>query len=94
MRVIVNLYRWIILLSLLAIVAAVVLGAVAIGNAGGLQDPMLAAYGAAAFIGLVFVILTLGITATFISIHDRHGEIADELGLIREAIERHAGISN
>jgi hypothetical protein len=34
------------------------------------------------------VVMSLGMTATFISVHDRHAEIVDELRAVRTQLER------
>lgn len=86
MRFLVDLYRWLILL----IIAAAIIGCswFAFSQDLSAANPqrVLFIYG---LVGAILVIvLGLGITATFISIHDRIAEIADQSRRIADVLER------
>ncbi|MCP3733846.1 hypothetical protein M9979_03005 [Sphingomonas sp. RP10(2022)] len=88
MRFIVDLYRWLILLALaVMLVMASWLGASLMF--GPLSTiPFRDAYLGALAGGAVVVILMLGITATFISMHDRLSDVADALDRLTPATDR------
>jgi hypothetical protein len=90
MRFIVDLFRGLILLFL----ALVIIGAswlafmIAFGSMA--NDPLKLAYIAGILGGAVAIILGLGVTATFISIHDRIAEISAHSRRVAEALEMSA----
>ena len=84
MRFIVDLYRYIIFAALALLIIGTVYVVLELGRASGFNSPMFAGYIGGAIALFVIVVLSLGIMATFISIHDRHVEIVDELRALRE----------
>lgn len=87
MRFIVDLYRIIILGGFGVVIIAVVFGFLKLssGRFAGTDASIYFALGASAVI--LLMIIGLGITATFISMHDRHAELVDEL----KQLNRHLG---
>lgn len=81
MRFLVDLYRWLILLVLaVALIAGSWLSAsIAFGPLA--NDPQRMIYVAALIGAGIIIVLGLGITATFISIHDRLADIAQSLAV-------------
>jgi hypothetical protein len=77
MRFLVDLYRWLILMVLaVALIAGTWLGVeLAVGSLA--TAPQRTIYIAALIGAGIMIVLSLGITATFISIHDRLADIAD-----------------
>jgi hypothetical protein len=88
MRFLVDLYRGLILLILaIALIAGFYLGfMLSVGPLA--STPMWSIYIACFAAGAVIVILCLGITATFISIHDRIAEMAVQSKRIADALDR------
>ncbi|THD37388.1 MAG: hypothetical protein E7773_05035 [Sphingomonas sp.] len=86
MRFIVDLYKLIIYIVLALIIIGVVLVIAELMKAGGTNPAFMGIYLYGIVSVLVTVVLFLGILATFISIHDRHAEIVDELREIADAI--------
>jgi hypothetical protein len=91
MRFIVDFYRYVILAG----IALMIVGVVYVGLELNSQESNVSSLSAtwiifgALLIGLY--VMTLGMTATFISLHDRHAEIADELRALREHLESRTG---
>ena len=84
MRFIVDLYKLIIYFTLAVLIIGVVLFVAELVKMGG-SNPALVGLSLYILVAVfVAVIVSLGILATFISIHDRHAEIADELREIRQ----------
>lgn len=90
MRFIVDLYR---LLVLAAIAAALIVGAFVVftvvlrdgsGELGGLVAAGMIA-------GAIFLVLSIGLIAIVISMHDRMVDIADQSRRIADGLERRAG---
>lgn len=90
MRFIVDLYRYILLLLIaVTIIAFVFIGLMLIAGSDNLPGTGPAfVFGALAF--LVFEIMLLGMAAVFISVHDRHAELVDELREIRLTLSQPA----
>ena len=88
MRFMVDLYRLLILLILaIALVVGTWLGiSLAAGPLS--TDPQRMLYTVLLIGGAIATILALGITATFISIHDRIAEIADQAQRVAASLER------
>jgi hypothetical protein len=84
MRFIVDVYRYVILGGIALAIITVVYAALKVGTIS-------TAYGSTVLIGgaalIVITVMSLGITATFISLHDRHAEAVDELRALRFALE-------
>lgn len=88
MQSIVGALRWMILIVLGVIIFAVVLFAMEYFVGSGTLPPAISGLGLiGALLILIFFILSVGMVATVISIHDRHAEIAEELRLMRELYE-------
>lgn len=87
MRFIVDFYRYVILAGIALMIIAVVF----LGLEIAAQDSPLAEYSwtfvAVGALVIAIYVMTLGMTATFISVHDRHAEIVDELRALREHME-------
>ena len=88
MRFIVDLYRYIILAVLALLIAGFAFFVLSLGGNSGYDDASLATIIIAglAFAGILGV--SLGLVATFISIHDRHIELVNEVKLMRQALEQ------
>ena len=91
MRFIVDFYRYAILAALGLIIAVFAFLVLSLGGSDGFSEYSVATI----FIvgtGLVgFIGVSLGLIATFISIHDRHVELVEEVRLMRMAIEQRGG---
>jgi hypothetical protein len=89
MRFLVDLYRVLILIFLAVFLVAGTWAAFSFGFGTFANNPAAQAY---LFTGLGFaaivVIIGLGVTATFISIHDRIAELAAQSARIADALER------
>ena len=91
MRFIVDFYRYAILAILGLIIAGFAFLVLSLGGSDGIGEYSVATI---FFVGtgLIAVIgLSLGLIATFISIHDRHIELVEEVKLMRKAIEQRGG---
>jgi len=84
MRFIVDLYRYIVFIALAAAIIVTVFGLLEVSKLTDGNSQATGLYVAGFLAALVVLILALGITATFISIHDRHAELVDELRGLRE----------
>ena len=80
MRFIVDLYRHVILGGIALAIILLVYGTLKVATSSDAYGVLVFVYGGLA---LIAVIMALGMTATFISIHDRHAELVDELRAIR-----------
>jgi hypothetical protein len=90
MRFIVDFYRYVILAGIALMIVGLIYGTLVLATQRSeisqFSAPML-------FIGVLvigLVVMSLGMTATFISVHDRHAEIVDELRALRADLERRA----
>lgn len=84
MRFIVDIYRYVILAGIAAAIIGVVFFGLKIGTLStGYRSAVLIGGGAL----ILLAVMSLGITATFISLHDRHAELVAELRALRHAIE-------
>lgn len=88
MRFIVDLYRYIILGTLAVLIIGMVFGLLKLSTFDSTLYPFLGFYAAGAVLLLLSIIIMLGVTATFISIHDRHAELVDEIRQWREQAGR------
>lgn len=79
MRAIVDLYRYILLGTLGLLIVGIVFGGLELTKLTAAGTPFLMFYILGAIALIVLAIIGLGITATFISIHDRHAELVDEI---------------
>lgn len=83
MRFIVDFYRYIILLLIAITIIAIVFVSLMLATGSEATSNL----GPPFFIGgialIIFQVMAMGIVATFISIHDRHAEIVDEIREIR-----------
>lgn len=87
MRFIVDFYRYLTFAFIAATIIGIVFITLALGDSGALGDdapPYFFLIGAAL---LATFIISLGTIATFISIHDRHVELVEEIRKIREALD-------
>lgn len=85
MRFIVDLYKLLIYVVLALLIIGVAIIVAEMMRAGGPANPAFGAIGVVgAVVTLIIVVLNLGILATFLSIHDRHAEIADTLREMRD----------
>ncbi|KQM63414.1 hypothetical protein ASE75_13290 [Sphingomonas sp. Leaf17] len=84
MRFIVDLYRYIVFAILAFLIIGCVFAGLEINELIGPQSPYMAFYVIGALTIAIGSIIGLGITATFISIHDRHVELVDEIRMWRE----------
>jgi hypothetical protein len=86
MRFIVDFYRWVILGSIGLSITLIVFVALKLGTsetgALGLTGAWLLGGG----LVLAFFVMSLGITATFISMHDRHADLVGEVKALRIAL--------
>ncbi|MGS1018113.1 hypothetical protein [Allosphingosinicella humi] len=89
MRFIVDLYRWLVLLGIGCLLIGVVYAGLKIATAEGDFGPFTGVYVAIAFAVFIGIVLAFGLTAAFISIHDRHCELVDELRRMRESLQSH-----
>ena len=86
MRFIVDLYRWLIFLFfgiILFVVTNLILNWLEPGSSVTFAEPMM-------LVGiglLIFSILSVGVIAIFLSIHDRHVELVDSLARLADATE-------
>jgi hypothetical protein len=90
MRFIVDFYRYVILAGIGLMIVGVIYGALLLATQ---QSSISNVSGPALVLGILgigLVVMSLGITATFISVHDRHAEIVDELRALRGELERRA----
>jgi hypothetical protein len=83
-RFIVDLYRYIVFAVLAVLIIGCVFAGLEINQLTGPQSPYMAFYVISAVAVAIGAIIGLGITATFISIHDRHAELVDEIRIWRE----------
>lgn len=84
MRFIVDFYRYVIFAGLAAMIAGLVALTLTLFGRGGFASD-LSPYVFFGGIGLlVFFVMSLGMVATFISLHDRHAELVEELIAIRQ----------
>jgi hypothetical protein len=91
MRFLVELYRYLILLLLVLTVIAVSFGIAKFATSTDVATEITAGMIALAVLGAVFVILSLGITATFISMHDRLCDLASSTERLAQQMEANAG---
>ena len=87
MRFIVDFYRYAILAFFALVVAAFVLLFIALVNGGSAPTETILPVAVAGLAVLTLMTLSVGLIATFISIHDRHIELVEELRLMREQLE-------
>ena len=89
MRFIVDIYRYVILGVIAAATVSIVFVAMELGTAPQLHPQ----FGWYFLLGgsflLLCLVMLLGITATFISIHDRHIELVEQLRRMNEGLEDH-----
>jgi hypothetical protein len=88
MRFIVDFYRYVILAGIGAMIIAVVYIALELASQESFLSQLSGVWLALGMLGIALYVMTLGMTATFISVHDRHAEIADELRALREHLEQ------
>lgn len=79
MRAVVDLYRYILLGTLGLLIVGIVFGGLELTQLTAVGTPFLVFYVLGAISVIVLAIIGLGITATIISIHDRHAELVDEI---------------
>ena len=82
MRFIVDLYRYIIFVTLALMLIAGTVGLLEVTKLG-VWNPLAIMTYAYAFFAFVMVILVIGFVAIAVSIHDRHAELVDEVRLLR-----------
>lgn len=87
MRFLVELYRYLILLLLVVTVIAVSFGIAKFATSTDVATGITAGMIGLAVLGAIFVILSLGITATFISMHDRLCELAGSVERAAQQLE-------
>lgn len=90
MRFIVDLYRFLILLFLAIGLISASYFAFALSFGPMADEPNKLAFVAALIVVAIAVILGLGLTATFISIHDRIAEISNNTRKLADALEASA----
>jgi uncharacterized membrane protein len=88
MRFIVDLYKLIIYAVLAFIIITAVVGILELIRMGGASAFAMGMYLFAGVVGFVSLVVGLGILATFISIHDRHAELVEELKELRLQLSR------
>lgn len=90
MRFLVDAYRYLILLILgLALIGASYgVSTLFLGDGG--TNPLSGAVLIGVIVAVVFVVLSIGLTATFISIHDRLADIASHMRSIAERMDASA----
>jgi len=88
-RFIVDLYRFLIFILCGAVLIGVTIAVLSASTVETGINPNIfwPAVGLGIFV-LVMTILSLGITATFISIHDRHAELAEDVSRLADAAEK------
>ena len=79
MRLIVDLYRYIVIGTLGLLIAGAVFGGLQLAVLPPTGAPYLAFYVLGAIVLIASVIMALGITATIISIHDQHEKLVEEV---------------
>ncbi|QKR99208.1 hypothetical protein F9288_05735 [Sphingomonas sp. CL5.1] len=79
MRFIVDLYRYLIFAILAVMIVGAVYGLLKLSQLPTEIAPLMMLYGLGAISLFVGLIMMLGLTATFISIHDRHCELVEEI---------------
>ena len=91
MRFIVDFYRYAILAALGLIIAGFAFLILSLSGSDGFGEYSVATIfvTGAGLIG--FIGISLGLVATFISIHDRHAELVEEVKLVRLALEQRGG---
>lgn len=86
MRFIVDLYRYIIFGMLAVLLISVVYGGLKLAAADAIPPEMVALYAIAGLLSAIGIIILLGVTATVISIHDRHVELVEAIIDLRDAV--------
>ena len=84
MRFIVDLYRYVILGVLAVLIIGLVFGLIKLSALDSSVYPLIGLYAVGGIGLLLSIVMLLGLTATFISIHDRHVELVEELRQWRE----------
>ena len=84
MRFIVDLYRYIILGILALLIIGLVFGIIKLTTIDSSLYPLAGLYAVGGVGVLLSIVMLLGLTATFISIHDRHVELVEEIRQWRE----------
>ena len=84
MRFIVDLYRYIILGILALLIIGLVFGIIKLTTIDSSLYPLAGLYAVGGVGVLISIVMLLGLTATFISIHDRHVELVEEIRQWRE----------
>ena len=88
MRFIVDFYRTAIFVGLALLIAAFAFVILSLASSPELADETTITVAIVGTGALVMIGVSLGLVATFISIHDRHVELVDEVRLLREQFER------
>ena len=88
MRFIVDFYRYAIFAILALLIAGFAFLVLSLGGPDGFGEYSVATILIVGTALIGFIGLSLGLIATFISIHDRHAELVDEVRLMREALQR------
>lgn len=84
MRFIVDLYRYLIFGILAVLIIGVVFGGLQLGASAAIPQWVLGIYVAGGLAVAVVLIMLIGLTATIISIHDRHVELVEAIHAWRE----------
>lgn len=93
MRFLVELYRYLILIFLVLTIVAVSFVVAKFAMSTGVENQMTGWMVAGSILGAIIVILSLGVTATFISMHDRLCDIATSTERLAARIERDPYVS-
>ena len=88
MRFIVDLYRYIIFAALAVMIIGIVFGLMKLSSIDSSLYPLIGLYAVGGIGLLISVVMLLGLTATFISVHDRHVELVEEIRQWREELGR------
>ena len=87
MRFIVDFYRFVILAGIALMIIGLVYVGLELASQNSAVSNLSAPWMILGSLAIGLYVMTLGMTATFISLHDRHAEIVDELRALREHME-------
>lgn len=88
MRFIVDFYRYVILAGIALMIIGLIYGTLRIATDHSELSNLSGSVLALGVLAIGLIVMSLGMTATFISVHDRHAEIVDELRAMRTEMER------